>query len=88
MRTEYEKGIVNKVTKADGTTVFYAFVDKIDYRYADLPRWVQALPDKALLIINPDLHDGQVVIPEHVQTKGDLRTELMIDSFYEFGRDK
>ena len=87
MLTEFEKGKVNKVKREDGSVVFYAFVDKINYHFSDLPRWAQALPDSALLIINPDFKDGQVVLPDYIQTVKSLRTDLLMDSFYEMGRE-
>ena len=61
MRTEYEKSKVTFIKRQDGTKVFYAFIDKIDYHFSDLPQWAQALPDSALLVINPEMKDGQVI---------------------------
>ena len=87
MLTEYAKSKVNKIRTDDGRVVFYAFTDKIDYRFSDLPRWAQALPDKALLVINPEVKDGQVVLPDYIQTKKELYSELFWDSFYEMGRE-
>lgn len=93
MRTEFEKSKVTFIKTSDGTKVFYAFVDKIDYRFSDLPRWVQALPDDALLIINPDEKDGRVDLPADIETVKMahtvkyIRSALIMDSFYEMGRE-
>ena len=87
MRTEYEKSKVTFIKRQDGTKVFYAFVDKIDYHFSDLPQWAQALPDSALLVINPEMKDGEVVLPDKIWTKKEIYSNLFWDSFYEFGRD-
>lgn len=87
MLTEYDKSKVNKVKTEDGKVVFQAFVDEIDYRFKDLPGWAQALPDSALLVINPEIRDGKAVLPDHIQTVKSIRSELFWDSFYEMGRD-
>lgn len=93
MKTQFEKGKVTYVTTTDGTKVFYAFVDKIDYRFSDLPRWAQALPGDALLIINPPEKDGHVNLPDTIetvkmaQTVKYIRSSLAMDSFYEMGRE-
>lgn len=93
MKTQYEKGKVTYITTTDGTKVFYAFVDRINYRFSDLPRWAQALPGDALLIINPSEKDGRVDLPDTIetvkkaQTVKSIRSELAWDSFYEMGRE-
>lgn len=87
MRTQFEKGKATFIQKQDGTKVFYAFVDKIDYRFSDLPRWAQALPDSALLVINPEMKDGKVVMPDNIWTKKQIYSNLYWDSFYEMGRE-
>lgn len=93
MKTMLEKSKVTFIKTADGTKVFYAFTDKIDYRFSDLPRWAQALPDDALLIINPDEKDGRVDLPDDIETVKmastvkSIRSELVWDSFYEMGRE-
>ena len=87
MRTEYEKSKVTFIRRQDGTKVFYAFVDEIDYRFSDLPQWAQDLPDSALLVINPEMKDGKVVLPDNIWTKKHIYSNLFWDSFYEMGRD-
>ena len=93
MKTQFEKSKVTFIKTADGTKVFYAFTDKIDYRFSDLPRWAQALPKGALLIINPPEKDGHVDLPDDIetvkmaQTVESIRSELYWDSFYEMGRE-
>ena len=79
MLTEYEKSKVNKIRTDDGKVVFYAFTDKTDYRFKDLPGWAQALPDNALLIINPDFENGQVVLPDYIRTMMALPKEGAAD---------
>ncbi|HAC31037.1 MAG TPA: hypothetical protein DCF70_00220 [Treponema sp.] len=87
MRTQFEKSKVTFITRQDGTKVFYAFIDKIDYRFSDLPLWAQALPDSALLVINPEMKDGQVVLPDNIWTKKEIYSDLFWDSFHEMGRE-
>lgn len=93
MKTAFEKGKVTFIKISDGTKVFYAFADKINYHFSDLPRWAQALPEDALLIINPPEKDGHVDLPDTVetvkmaQTVKYIRSKLVMDSFYEMGRE-
>ncbi len=82
-----DKNKVTSVKTEDGTLVYYAFVDKIDYHFSDLPRWAQALPEKSFLIINPDVINGCVIVPETLSTVKDIRTSLFWDSWYEMGRE-
>ena len=84
---EFDRLKVNKVKNAKGKTVYCAFTDVIDYHFSDLPDWAQTLPDSALLVVNPKIKDGKIVLPDNLRTVKSIRSELFWDSFYEMGRE-
>ena len=63
---------VTKVKNAKGKTVYCAFTNIIDYHFSDLPGWAQSLPDNALLVVNPEIKDGQVILPDYIRTVSNI----------------
>jgi len=84
---DFDRLKVTKVKNAKGKTVYCAFTNIIDYHFSDLPGWAQSLPDNALLVVNPEIKDGQVILPDYIRTVKEIRSELFWDSFYEMGRE-